>query len=176
MLILSPGSQIHPHPSDTCDIFGADMPGLTGNLIRVLNLEDYTAVLSRLIEDRDFRLSLGEATRSKIVETHIGNNWQNSLEELYSLAATVGSITVASNATDQMFIDEVDVLLPNVILTKDNVDLDEMILYSIQLMPLQKRFSIWLKYIKRGNFGRMGHITFLIPQWLYTRFLWMKTK
>jgi glycosyltransferase involved in cell wall biosynthesis len=159
----------YPYSNDACEIFGADMPGLTGNLIRALNLEDYTAALSRLIEDKDFRLSLGEATRKKIVETHIGNNWQSFLEELYSRAATVSSITVASNPRDKMFLDEVDVLLPNVILTQDNVGLDELFLYSITLMPLQKRFSIWLKYIKMGNFGRMGHISLLIPKWLYTR-------
>ncbi|MGJ5673027.1 MAG: glycosyltransferase family 4 protein [Nostochopsis sp.] len=163
----------YPYSSDGCDILGADMPGLTGNLIRVLNLEDYTAVLSRLIEDEDFRLSLGEATRSKIVETHMENNWQRFLEELYSRAAGVSPITVASNARDQMIIDELDVLLPNVILTQNqnNVDFDEIILDFIQLMPLQKRLSIWFKYIKMANFGRMGHITFLIPKWLYSRLI-----
>jgi glycosyltransferase involved in cell wall biosynthesis len=158
----------YPYSSDTCEIFGADMPGLTGNLIRVQNISEYTAILSRLVEDENFRLSLGEATRSKIVETHIGSNWQRFLEDIYSHAATVGQITQALTARDQMFLGELDVLLPTVVFRQDNLDLDRMILNCVRLMPLEKRFSIWFKQIKMGDFGRMGHISFLLPQWLYS--------
>jgi glycosyltransferase involved in cell wall biosynthesis len=157
----------YPYSSNACEIFGADMPGLTGNLMRVQNLKEYTAILSRLVEDDDFRLSLGEATRSKIVDTHIGNNWQRFLEDLYSHAATVGRITQASTARDQMFLGELDVLLPTVVFRQDNLDLDRMILNCVRLMPLEKRFSIWLRQMKMGDFGRMGHINFLLPEWLY---------
>jgi Glycosyl transferases group 1 len=53
----------YPYTSDACATLGADMPGLSGNLIRVSTLEEYTTSLSRLIEDDDYRLSLGEATK-----------------------------------------------------------------------------------------------------------------
>ena len=158
----------YPYSSNVCEIFGADMPGLTNNLIRVQNLKDYTAILSRLVEDEDFRLSLGEETRNKIVETHIGSNWQRFLEDIYSHAASVGRITQASTARDQMFLGELDVLLPIVVFRQDNLDLvDRIILNCVRLMPLDKRFSIWLRQIKMGDFGRMGHINFLLPQWFY---------
>ncbi|MBH8561052.1 glycosyltransferase family 4 protein [Nostoc sp. CENA67] len=159
----------YPYTSSACEIFGADMPGLTGNLIRVQNLKEYTAVLSHLVEDENFRLSLGEATRSKIVETHIGKNWQRSLENLYSLAATLPRINAVLTTRDQMSLTEMDLLLPTVIFRQNNPDLEQMILDSVRLMPLKKRFSIWLKQLKTGDFGRMGHISFLLPLWLYRR-------
>jgi glycosyltransferase involved in cell wall biosynthesis len=97
--------------SDASAVLGADMPGLAGNLICTRDLEEYRKKLSHLIEDEKFRLSLGEATRNKIVETHTGGFWQKSLEEVYANAANNPRKIVNTSPMDQMFIGEPDVFI-----------------------------------------------------------------
>jgi glycosyltransferase involved in cell wall biosynthesis len=126
--------------SDACEIFGADMPGLTGNLIRVQDLQEYTKVLSQLVEDEKFRLSLGDATRRKIEDTHMGSNWLRFLEKLYLRATTVPKITVKSALRDEMSLDEPDLFLPRAYGSK--YDLDGIILSCLKIMPFEERLRI----------------------------------
>jgi glycosyltransferase involved in cell wall biosynthesis len=156
----------YPYSTDACEIFGADMPGLTGNLIRVQNLEEYKIVLSNLIENEEFRLSLGARTRKQIEEIHIGSNWQLSLERIYSHAVTIPPLEVISFPQDRASIGEPDILLQKVCPFID-VDFDKLIRDRVRLMPFNKRFSFWLRQIKKGDFGRTGNVSFLLPEWLY---------
>jgi glycosyltransferase involved in cell wall biosynthesis len=160
--------------SDSCAILSADLPGLAGNLIMARDLEEYTAVLSRLVEDEKFRLSLGEATRSKIVETHWGSNWQRILENIYLCAATLPRVTVPSSPMDQMVLCEPDVLLPHIMGSKKfNVD------YLIQegtmkFIPFNQRLLYWIKFVKKygiykNTSNRLGRVKCLVPNWLYYR-------
>ncbi|MEI3650199.1 MAG: glycosyltransferase [Dolichospermum lemmermannii FEM_B0920] len=155
----------YPYSSDGCAIFGADMPGLTDSLIRVQDLEEYTIVLSRLAEDKEFRLCLGEKTRKKIEETHLGINWKRSLENLYLRTTNLPRVTLTSELKDQIFLDEPDIFLEKVF--PFTFDHDKLILDRVRSMPFSERFSIWLKQIKKGNFGRIGNVGFLLPEWLY---------
>ncbi|MBD2437153.1 glycosyltransferase family 4 protein [Nostoc sp. FACHB-110] len=153
--------------SNTCEILAADMPGLTGNMIRVRNLEEYTKVIAQLIEDAQFRISLGEATRRKITETHMGSNWLQFLEDIYLHSATLPPVTipVASIGTDEMFLGEPDVYMPIWFSTSSvNIDPYELIKFNTHLLPLDQRLHIWLKMIKMDNFGKMGHISRLLPE------------
>jgi glycosyltransferase involved in cell wall biosynthesis len=157
--------------SNTCEIFGADMPGLTGNFIRVQDIEEYTAVLSRLVEDEEFRLSLGEATRRKIVDIHLGSNWQHSLEELYVRAATLPRITVTSDLTDQIFLGEPDVMMPrrlSLTFDQEKTDIDEMLKARVPFIPFEQRLSLWFKLFKKRDLGRSSGLNILLPQWLYS--------
>jgi hypothetical protein len=155
----------YPYTSEACEIFGADMPGLTGNLIRVQNLEEYKTVLSNLIEDEQFRLSLGERTKKQIDEIHIGSNWQKSLDKIYSYAVTMTPLKVVSDPLDQISNGEPDIFLEKVFIFNDP-DLEKLILDRVRLMPFQKRFSFWFRQIKNGNLDR-GKISFLLPEWLW---------
>ncbi|MDZ8079525.1 MAG: glycosyltransferase [Nostoc sp. DcaGUA01] len=158
--------------SDDCGILGADTPALDQSLIRVRDLEEYTTVLSQLVEDEKFRLSIGEQTRRKIVEIHTGSNWQSSLEDLYFQATTLPRINVASEPiTDRMMISEVDALLPKILSYasgQDKINIDEL----IQGHPFPKTFAqqlrVWIETIKIYGFGR-GQIQHLLPNWLYWR-------
>lgn len=153
--------------SDACEIFGADMPGLTGNLIRVKDLEEYTKVLSRLVEDKEFRVSLGEITKQGIERTHTGSNWQQSLEDIYARAATLPRMTLKAVPEDQMSINEPDIFLEKVF-HFENSNPDKLIQRRIRLMPLGTRFSMLPRLIKMGfNFGLMGPISILLPDWFY---------
>jgi hypothetical protein len=157
---------LYPY-SDASKILGADMPGLTKSLIYVHNLRDYTAVLSRLVEDEKHRLSLGEATSKEIAEVHWGENWQCSLNELYERAITTPRLTSITESTDQMFFGEPDVYLP--ILNKYDFDMDSLMQAHLSIMPLEQKLSYSIKYmIKSGS-----RLSFkqLLPEWLSVRLL-----
>ncbi|PMB38558.1 glycosyl transferase family 1 [Fischerella thermalis CCMEE 5319] len=156
----------YPYSDDACEILGADMPGLTGNLIRVHDLEEYTTVLSRLVADEELRLSLGEATRRRIVEVHMGSNWQHNLEEVYTRAATLPRVKVTSSAMDQMFITE-----PDVFWIRDhswNCELDDMIQPRLPIMPFEQRLYHWMRLAKKH--GWQNQISLLLPEWFRLRY------
>lgn len=159
--------------SDACGIFGADTPGLAENLLRVCNLEEYTTVLSRLVEDEELRLSLGEATRRKILEIHTGSNWQRSLENVYLRAVTLSQVSIPPDPKDRMFLGEPDVFVPRVY--GRDFDLDRLIQSHLTIMPLAQRLRHWLRLVKKygiykDSLSRFGRITFLVPDWFRYRF------
>ncbi|BAY31545.1 family 2 glycosyl transferase [Nostoc carneum NIES-2107] len=161
----------YPYSSDACEILGADMPGLTGNLIHVRDIEEYTAVLSRLVEDEEYRLTLGEATRKKIVDTHTANQWQRFLENLYHLAATVPRVKKSSLAIDQMFIGEPDIYIPSV--HGMNFDIDSLMKFHLTLLPIKERWSQLFRLAKKPSFynegDRLSPFKYLLPEWLLYR-------
>lgn len=156
--------------SDACGILGADMPGLTGNLIRVRSLEEYTAVLSRLVSDEEFRLSLGETTRRRIAEVHMGDSWQHLLEEIYAKAISLPSVKVELASTDKIFLDEPDVFLPCIYGEQFNLEL--FIQYHLPIMPLAQRWHHWVKLVTK--YGFRHRISLLLPEWLNWRYLCLK--
>lgn len=154
----------YPYASDAAEILGADMPGLTGNLIRVRNLEEYTDVLSQLIENEEYRLALGEATKNKISEKHWPNNWRSALENVYNVASKIQPVTVSSFPKDQMFLDEPDVFLPNV--HGWYFDFTLAIQPFLTSLPFTQRLHYWYKLVKKH--GLQNRISLLLPKWIYS--------
>lgn len=157
----------YPYSSQASGVLGADMPGLTGNLIRVGDLDEYTKILSRLIEDEKFRLELGEATRTKIEETHLASKWQSSVDEIYSLAATVTKTPEMPDLKDRICLDEPDVFMPFV--HNVNINLDGMTKRYLPLMPVGERLYHWFNLVKKYGF-RDNSVTFLLPEWFRLRY------
>jgi glycosyltransferase involved in cell wall biosynthesis len=166
--------------SDTSEILGADMPGLTGKLIWTRNIKDYTEVLSHLIEDEKFRESLGEATKKKISELHFGSNWQDNLESIYNQAISTSKLNdcrIIQSCKDQTLLGEPDVFLPIIHGNQDN-SFNHDWLYQINMgsMPLFERWHQW-KRLRTEKSLALG-FTSLLPEWLqisYSNFK-MKTK
>jgi glycosyltransferase involved in cell wall biosynthesis len=154
----------YPYASDAAEILGADMPGLTGNLIRVRNLEEYTDVLSQLIEDEEYRLALGEATKNKISEKHWPNNWRSALENVYTVASKIQPVTVSYSPKDQMFLDEPDVFLPNV--HGWYFDFTLAIQPFLTSLPFAQRLHYWYKLVKKH--GVQNRLSLLLPNWVYS--------
>ncbi|MBD2308315.1 glycosyltransferase family 4 protein [Chroococcidiopsis sp. FACHB-1243] len=153
--------------SNASKILSADAPGLTDNSILVPNLQEYTAVLSRLVEDEEFRLSLGETTRQAIVEKHMGSNWQRCLEDVYFRATIVPRLTITSIPTaDRIFVGEPDVFLQKVFSSRD-IEIEEIIQSRLRLMPWEHRFSSWVELVKKHGFGRLN---VLLPEWFYCHY------
>lgn len=149
--------------SDASNVLGADVPGLSGNLIRTRDLEEYRKTLSKLIEDKKLRLSLGEATRRKIVDTHTGNYWQNFLENIYTCAEVKPRNIMLMNRKDEAFIGEPDVFLQRVYSTWDDNWYEWVVAPYLPMLPFHYRLKFWWKYIRKNGFGRRGHIRFLLP-------------
>jgi glycosyltransferase involved in cell wall biosynthesis len=163
----------YPFSSEACEIMGADMPSLTGNLIRAQTLEEYTTVLSRLVEDEEFRLNLGEATRKKIVEIHTGENWQRSLNDIYHLAATVPRIIAPSPAMemDRMFIGEPNVFIPSIY--GSELNWDNLVKLHLTIMPFQQRLQNYFSLFKTSKIDRINErlysFKYLVPDWFMFR-------
>jgi Glycosyl transferases group 1 len=162
----------YPYSSDSCDIFGADMAGLNGNLIRAKNLLEYTKVLSHLIEDEDYRLLLGEATREKIESSHWGENWQNTLENIYTQATILPRIVRSLSSTDQIHTDEPDVFSPS--LYGGHYTSEWFDGFLMENMPLNERWINWIILSKKYEYS--FPLKFLIPKWLYRIMLSFKLK
>lgn len=161
----------YPYPSKASGVLGADMPGLTGNLIRVKNLEEYTATLSRLVEDTEFRQSLGEATKTKIVETHWQDGWRIFLNQVYSHTSKISQQVHATvDAIDQVSLLEPDVYMQQVHNT--DISADQLIQWHLPLMPFNQRIGYWLKLLKKYGF-RKNPPNLLLPEWLRAHYyLW----
>lgn len=166
-----PAVSRYPYPSDACGVLGADMPSLTGNLIRVRDLQEYTTVLSQLIEDEELRLSLGEATRSKIAETHWGSNWQYTLNDIYSHVAAIPRVSATSNAVEEAFLGEPDIFLPSV----NQTDISKIMQWHMPLMPLKQRLRLWLLLLKKHGF-RNNPLNSLLPEGLRSRYYLLRSR
>lgn len=172
--LLEAGSYGNPvvsrplYPSKTCEILNSDMPGLTGNLITVTDIEEYTKVLSHLVEDEEFRLSLGEATSTKLAQTHWGANWLHSLENVYMRATTLPRVTTDSDSTVEMFLDEPDVFSCNN-LGLGNANLHKIMHWQMPLMPLEQRVHLWFSLVKQHGF-RNNPLNLLLPEGFRSRY------
>ncbi|HIK06631.1 MAG TPA: glycosyl transferase family 1 [Trichormus sp. M33_DOE_039] len=157
----------YPYPSDVCKILAVDVPGLTDNLLLATNLNEYTDILSNLINDEQFRLSLGERTKRKIANLHTGNHWQCSLQEIYIRAANVPKTNITLDSTDdQIYIAEPDVFMPYVY--GWDVDID----WHISLMPINQRLQHCFRLAKKYNWRRI--IILLLPRWIGGYYSYLK--
>lgn len=152
--------------SNQSEILGADMPGLDGNLIQSQNLEEYKFNISNLIKDENYRKLLGERTREKILETHIGSSWQNFLEKMYSFSFAYNMIEDDKTFIDfdQLCLDEPDIYLPKVHGRQGNTFNHEW-LYEINIgyMSFQERWSQWIKTDKSNSY--FININYCLPAW-----------
>ncbi len=138
----------YPYESDDCAVLGSDMPGLTGNLIRVRSLEEYTQILAKLAEDQEYRLCLGEATKNQIAAHHWGENWQRILEDVYHQAMNVPRQTTIPDILTEMSLGEPDVFLPSV----NHTEIYTVIHWHLSLMPLVQRWRLWLSLVKQYGY------------------------
>ncbi|BAZ40637.1 TPR domain protein [Calothrix sp. NIES-4101] len=153
-----------PYASEACAILGADAPGLTNKLIHVGDLEEYTSVLSKLVQDEEYRNTLGKATRQKIIDTHVGKSWQRTLEDIYAYIPTLAPISVSSHPIDRVILDEPDVLIPRVFGSDTEMSCDRMLQWYLPLMPTDKRFCCWLDLIKQYGISNYP-FKLLLPEW-----------
>lgn len=86
--LLEAGSHATPllaycPPSQEEWLLGPGAPGLDRTLLRASNPDVYRQVLNRLIQDLDYRLSIGRNTRESILSAHTGDGWLEALHNVY---------------------------------------------------------------------------------------------
>lgn len=167
----------YPFPPG-CEVLGADMPGLAETLIRVGNIDEYTAALVRLVEDENYRMNLGDLTRKNICESHVGVNWQRSLEELYCRAIGLPRNRELSSFVDELRIEELDMFMPyihNTMCDGRVRELPDLLRSRLRVMPLAQCARHWFNLSKGRGVGRwVDGMPYMVPEWVLcrTRALW----
>ena len=159
----------HPY-SAACDILGSDMPGLDGNLIRVKDIEEYTAVLSRLITDDAFRVALGQTAYTSVAGQHWGAGWQRTLDEVYRRALTLPRVGGPAAPVDEPSFDEPDVYLPRI--HGGNFNPEWVTYFHMGVMPLRERWGHWTRLGARQG-SRLPYSN-LLPEWAFCRYARLK--
>lgn len=155
-----------PFPS-SCEIFGADTPGLAGNLIKTYCLDEYIDKLTLLIKDKEYRQVLGKKTHNKIIETHTNQKLQKSLEEIYSSVNVEKKIRTETESSVRINIDEPDVFIPHIYnvhnFTESNIDW--IILGHLNKFPITYQYKTWLRvFRKSGMRQRLSLLSLFIPK------------
>jgi len=65
------------------ELLGPGAPGLDTVMEMASDLESYQNLLSRLINDAEFRQQRGQIVKAKILSLHTGSNWINVVRDIY---------------------------------------------------------------------------------------------
>lgn len=134
-----------PYRGDA-QILCSGAPGLTGVMLRAADHRSYMEKLTRLIENKEYRLSTGAATRENIFDNHCGDGWKKYLHELYSKAFEDAGTAFTPLNIEERRIEEVDILLAR--LYKIPSRLGESIDQYAYHLPYTQRLRLLLKLIK----------------------------
>jgi hypothetical protein len=79
------------------ELLGPGAPGLDGVMPVAHDEDSYRALLCKLIEDREYRATVGHAVQERIAQTHMGENWRDSVQRLYMLPVSQRGCLVRTN-------------------------------------------------------------------------------
>ncbi len=163
--------RLHP---DTAAILCADDPALSALLIRACNVDDYRLQISRLIENDELRVSLGESTKESIVACHGEGGWNRYLEALYHRQQPQIRKLASSDFQTHRGVTELDLRLAQVFATAGlSRNLEQVFRYHVGLFPFRSRIGIWWKMFGHSWRSLPG---FLLSDWQKTklRLLWSR--
>lgn len=158
-------SRCWPGAVDT--VLCADTPGLARCLIQDCG-SSYQELL-RLVQDASYRAAVGEHTTAAIMGVHGEGNWQRLLEPVYRQAsALLSADTQWQPASDDLSrSSEMDAWLMR--LFDAEPDLQSIIQFHLQLLPLDLRLVHWLRFLRANPSSRSGpHLPspgLLLPEW-----------
>ncbi|AWN47364.1 glycosyl transferase family 1 [Methylobacterium terrae] len=146
-----------PHAPEA-EIFGADMPGLTGCLRRAGAWPEYQEILAGLLADGAERRALGLRTRASIAAVHTGEGWMAALERAYALAAREHGPFRAPRPDDGPAFDPVDLIVP--LVCPQGHAPEQAIAQQLRIYPLWARLKLWLALARgAGPDARIGRST-----------------
>ncbi|NLG51273.1 MAG: glycosyltransferase family 4 protein [Chloroflexi bacterium] len=148
-------------PAAEGSILGADTQGLDRCLLRANDRAGYQAALARLISDTEHRTRAGKWTQEALKAVHHAPGWQRTLEALYQQAASLPPVTPLPESEERCLTDVVDLWLPHIFQAEPN--LEQIIQFHLQLMPLRLRVANWIELRKANPALSPG---LLLPEWL----------
>ena len=156
-----------PHSGDA-EVLSPGAPGLDASMCRNRDGEAYAYTVSKLIQDADFRQTLGDAARRAIDGHHRGSAWRGHLVDLYTIAAAAGPRLPVAETPDTCAPDEVDVYVSRLY----GVDEDEVggiIDRHVRALPWSRRVAV-LRRLLAVN--RSFSFDLFLPAWLASRASW----
>lgn len=164
---------------EQAEVLAADMPGLTGSLVRTGSHADYLRQVGALVADAAARRRLGDATRAKILACHTGTAWRQALEDVYRRALAAPRAVPPHPLQDpppaRPEPETLDLLLP---LHGRAVEVTEAIEARLRLMPLWRHMFHMARMARAVGVGRWmasGGPKRLVPLWLVCLLRWRPT-
>jgi hypothetical protein len=71
-------------PEAEMALLGPGAPGLEGTMELAGDVESYQALLTRLIDDAEYRRQKGQSVQAQILSLHTGKNWVHAVHDLYA--------------------------------------------------------------------------------------------
>jgi hypothetical protein len=157
--------------SDDARVLGADTPALRQIVLETHEVTEYQGLVTRLIEDENYRRAIGAKTRDTITTVHTGNGWRNYLLDLYQQSLSVERLKAIPDLDEYRYVSDLDMLLLKI--SKAPVDLKELIQAYMRQLPLDLRLPLWLKLLQETGNTRPG---LLLPEWLGVRLMKLISK
>lgn len=157
--------------SQASEIFWADAPGLEEVLLRASSVDEYGAILSRLIADPEGRAALGVATAARIARLHSPEAWRRQLDDVYRRCLATPRRPVPDGARDRIGLDEPDIWVPSI--HGRDIQLRHEYLKRLRALPLPASAACLMELLRQGRVDWRGvatHAPLLVPEWLACRF------
>lgn len=148
-------------------IFGINHVALVGTAQQARSLEQYQAILERMINDADWRAELGEAGRAAVVSKHNPPGWTQLLEAVYARAAALPPLDNRPmlEEIERPFFGEPDCRHED--LFGGNYPTHQFLKSFIGMLPAHQHLAHWMELNREGAFrGPLNAASHLIPEWL----------
>jgi len=147
--------------SHESEVLGAGAPGLKNSLLCARCLNEYEKTVTRLIDDRVFRESIGERTKQEIMVNHCGQDWNGYLNDLFDKISKTPLSDRPCNTDIGDDVGELDWLL-NKFYSK-HISLGWAIYSHAHHLPYVVRIKLLLDLIK---INRDFSFAMFFPDWL----------
>ena len=156
-----------PHSGDA-EVLSPGAPGLDVSMCRNRDGEAYAYTVSKLIQDPDFRQTLGDTARRAIDGHHRGGAWRGCLADLYTIAAAAGPRLPVAERPDKCVPDEVDVYISRLYGIDDD-EVGGIIDRHVRALPWSRRVAVLRRMLA---VNRSFSFDLFLPAWLASRASW----
>jgi hypothetical protein len=125
-------------------LLGPGAPGIDDVMLLANGKESYHAILTRLISEPDFRRSVGQTTRDRILSLHSGSGWLTVVHHLYTSVENRRARGCFSGRTDLFRSGPLNVALSYLY---PSPDLPRLVAYRTRHLPYStRRWITWQLY------------------------------
>jgi hypothetical protein len=154
-------------------IFGINHVGLVGTSLVAKTVEEYDALLERLVGDPVFREQSGEAARRAVEDFHAPSGWHPHLEAAFRHAAALpvrsAKWVAAAPGVECPNLGPPDDMHQDIVGSEYSAAEIKMIYMGA--LPFRQRIALWSAMRKRGEIlGPSANLRLLLPEWLKRTF------
>jgi Glycosyl transferases group 1 len=158
---------------DEARIFGINHVGLVGTSLVAKTVEEYDALLERLVVDPVFRKQNGEAARRAVEGFHAPSGWHPHLEAAFShaldLPARSGNWPATAATIERPHLGPPDSLHQDIFGSEYSAA--EINMVYMGALPFRQRIALWSAMRQRGQIvGLAANLRLLLPEWLKRTF------